>query len=127
MGLRYDFKEARGNLIATVAGHWELEAVSELIDAIVEECTRRNCDRVLADCMEIQIAGRVLEFERFVLGQRIGEKFRNIRFAALFPADQINKFAESIAVGAGAQFLVTHDREEALRWLGERAVDGAGG
>ena len=125
MQVEYKLEEDAGYLAAKVTGEWGLEAAYELIDSLERECRERNCRRALADWLDAEIVGRVLEYERFVVGQRIGSRLRDVRLAILFPAVQINKFAESIAVEAGAEFLVTGDREEALSWLLESSKNEA--
>lgn len=127
MRLEYRFTEANGYLLADVTGEWELQAARGLIDSIAAECRGRNHDRVLADCLHVEVSGFVLDFERFVLGQRVAEKLRHIRMATLFPAEQITKFAESVANQAGATLLVTSNRDEALRWLLEESATGPTG
>ena len=126
MELLYQLEEADGYLAAHVTGEWHLNPVYRLIDALVGECRARNFDCLLVDCLDVEISGMVLEYERYLVGGRLAEKLGTLRLAALFPAEQINKFAESVAVGAGAQVLVTADREEALRWLAQGAPSGSG-
>ena len=117
MQLQYRMEDGEGYLIAKVTGEWTLDAVQELIDALAEDCKARHCNTLLVDCLDVQIEGRVLEFERFVVGRRVGSKLREIKLAALFPPHQINKFAESIAIADGADLFVTGERDEAIRWL----------
>jgi hypothetical protein len=124
--LQYQLEEADGMLLLKVTGEWDVEAMRGVIDAIAVECDQRRCHRVLMDGLALQFAGKVLEFERFLVGQHIAAVLRHVRLAALFPAEQINKFGESIAVKAGAEFLVTSDRDEALRWLAQGSPDAAG-
>jgi hypothetical protein len=124
--LHYQLEEADGMLLLKVRGEWDVDAMRGVIDAIAVECDQRHCHRVLADGLDMEIAGKVLEFERFLVGQHIAAVLRHVRFAALFPAEQINKFGESIAVKAGAEFFVTSDRDEALRWLAQGSPDAAG-
>lgn len=113
-------------LLLDVTGEWEVEAMRGVIDAIAVECDQRRCHRVLADCLAMEIAGKVLEFERFLIGQHIAAVLHHVRLAALFPAEQINKFAESIAVKGGAEFFVSSDRDEALRWLAQGSPNATG-
>jgi len=115
--LDYEFHEEQGYSVAKVTGEWELDAVLELIDSLVKECIARNSDRLLADFLDVTIAGRVLQFERYLVGKHVGATLWHIRLAALLPEHQINKFGESIAREAGVDFLVTGDRDEAIRWL----------
>ena len=117
MELLYQIEEADGYLVAHVTGEWYLDPVYRLIDALVGECRARNFDRVLVDFLDVQISGMVLEYERYLIGGRLAERLQALRLAALVPAEQINKFGESVAVAGGAQVLVTADREEARRWL----------
>jgi hypothetical protein len=113
-------------LLLKVTGEWDVDSMRGVIDAIAVECEQRRCHRVLMDGLDIEIAGKVLEFERFLVGQHIAAVLRHVRLAALFPAEQINRFAESIAVKAGAEFFVSSDRDEALRWLAQGSPDAAG-
>lgn len=117
MPLHYQIAKGTGYLIAKVTGEWELDAVAGLIDALAEDFRTHNCDRALVDCLDVEIEGQVLDFERYITGQRVAEKLRNVRLVTLFPEEQITKFAESVAVKAGAALLVTSDHDEALHWL----------
>jgi hypothetical protein len=126
MPLHYQLEEGDGMLLLKVTGEWDVGAMCGVLDAIVLECNQRHCHRVLADGLDVEIAGKVLEFERFLVGQHIAAVLRHVRLAALFPAEQINKFGESIAVKGGAEFLVTSDRDEALRWLAKDSPDAPG-
>ena len=127
MPLHYQLEEADGMLLLKVTGEWDVDSMRGVIDAIAVECGQRHCHRVLADGLDVEIAGKVLEFERFLVGQHIAAVLRHVKFAALFPAEQINKFGESIAVKGGAEFLVTSDRKEALQWLARGSPDAASG
>ena len=115
--LQYRLEEAQGYFVAKVTGKWDVDAICRLIDAIGRDSSSHSFERILADCLDIEIAGRVMKSERFVVGRHIGETLRHVRLATLFPEEQIDKVAESIAVAAGAEFLVTSSRQEALRWL----------
>lgn len=115
--LQYRLEQADGYYVAKVTGEWDLAAMCQLIDAIGRDSRSHRFERILADCLDVEIAGGVMEYERFVIGRHIGETLRHVRLATLFPAEQINKVAESIALEAGAEFLVTSSRKEALRWL----------
>lgn len=126
MPLQYQLEEADGMLLLKLRGEWDVDSMRDVIDAIAVECEQRRCHRVLADGLHMEIAGKVLEFERFLVGQHIAAVLRHVRMAALMPAEQINKFAESIAVKGGAEFFVTSDRDEALRWLAQGSPDAAG-
>jgi hypothetical protein len=126
MPLHYQLEEANGMLLLKITGEWDVDAMRGVIDAIALECEQRRCYRVLADGLDVKIAGKVLEFERFLVGQHVAAALRQVRLAALFPAEQINKFGESIAVKGGAEFLVTSDRGEALLWLAQGSPDTAG-
>lgn len=126
MELRYKLENADGYLIAKITGEWHVEPTLSLLDALINECQSRNCNRLLADFLQVEIVGIVLSFERYLFGEHLGAKLGSIRLAALFPAEQIDKFAESIAVAAGAEFLVTADRAEAVRWLTDGSAESGG-
>jgi|GEM_PF-4329311 len=106
-----------GLLTLTATGQWSLQKAKSLIDRAAVECEEHSSGRVLVDCLSIEIDGRVLEYERYVLGGYILEKLRGVRLAVLFPPDQINRFAQNIVRGGGSAMLVTSDRDEALLWL----------
>jgi hypothetical protein len=124
--LQYQLEEADGMLLLKVTGEWDVDSMRGVIDAIAVECDQHRCHRVLLDGLALEIAGKVLEFERFLVGQHIAAVLRHVRLAALFPAEQINRFAESIAVKGGAEFFVSSDRDEAIRWLAKGSPDAAG-
>jgi hypothetical protein len=65
----------------------------------------------------IEIDGRLLQFERYVIGERILRRFSTIRLAVLMPEEHINRFVETMVRGAGAQMTGNHDRAEAAAWL----------
>ena len=104
-------------LVFQVTGEWSLEGGRALIDRIAMESEAGGCRRALVDALEIEVAGRVLEYERYVMGGYILSRLAGIRLAVLFPDDQITKFTEGVVRGAGAPLLVTSDRAEAMAWL----------
>ncbi len=120
-GLPVDFDiqvaQRDGLLTVTVTGEWSLANARALVDRVAAECEQRACLRVLVDSLAIQVDGRVLEYERFVLGSYILEKLEGVRLAVLFPEEQINSFTQNLVRGAGSPMLVTSDREEAILWL----------
>ena len=116
-GLEYRFEDAGGLLTVTVTGEWSLEPAKEMIDRVAQECEQRGCRRVLLDALAIEIDGRMLQFERYMIGERIVARLSEIRLAVLMPEEQINRFVETMVRGAGAQMLVTSDRDEAAAWL----------
>ena len=106
-----------GLLTLTVTGEWSLERAKSLIERVASECEKHASGRVLVDCLAIQVDGRVLEYERYVLGGKILDKLEGVRLAVLFPREQINLFTQNIVRGGGRAMLVTSDRDEALLWL----------
>lgn len=117
MRLQYQLEKAGDHLVLNVTGEWQLDAMYELIDAIAGECRKHNCDNVLVNGLAMEIHGLVLEFERFLVGERVADVLQGIKLAAVFPAEQINKFGERIAVKRGAKLFVTSTQDEALQWL----------
>jgi hypothetical protein len=117
MDLQIVFTQRDNLLQFDVTGEWSLEGARALIDRIALESEGNGCRRALVDALQIEVAGRVLEYERYVMGGYILSRLAGIRLAVLFPADQITKFTEGVVRGAGAPMLVTSDRAEALAWL----------
>ena len=79
-------------------------------------CTQHGYTKILADIRSID--RHIPVIEKFELGiflaQVLGSK---IELAILAPELMIDKMGENAAVNRGGRVLVTHDLEEALRWL----------
>jgi hypothetical protein len=112
----YQIEEMADYLLITVTrGRWEIEPMRMVVDRVAAECQARGYRRVLVDTLAL--AGWLRDFDRYLIGQYIAEKLQGVRVANLSRAEVINKFAENVAVNRGAWFLVTSNRELALKWL----------
>ena len=100
----------------TVQGQWVLNEMLALTEVIKDEAMAAGRDRVFIDFTAVE--GRIPELDRYSVGVQIAKIWQSkLRVAILYQADQINKFAENVAVNRGARIFVTWSEADALDWL----------
>lgn len=104
------------HLMLKASGDFDINLILEHMHRVVLKASIENRTRVLIDALSLS-APRA-DFHRYLVGKQLAEVLPpDFRIAVLYPEAHITKLAENAAVNRGAQLLVTHDREEALRWL----------
>ena len=104
-------------LIVEYSGPTDPEHIIPLMQEAALECSRRGCQRILADLRQASTMMSLLD--RFDLGVLGAEMFRGIsQVAIVAPASEDNASSESVAVNRGLSARITADMDEALRWLG---------
>jgi len=120
MAFDVQFNEAGGYITARVSGEWTEDNLKSGIDALAAEARRLGCSRALLDIRDLSRPKS--GYDRFVVGEYIAQVWGpplKLRVAAVAVPDMINKFTEDTAVNRGADFLVTDDMYEAIRWLSD--------
>lgn len=103
-------------LLVTTRGEYDVNFVEAEIPTLIDEAQTAQRTRILIDAMEI--APPKNELDRFLVGRAFAALAPSpYRVAILFPRQWINKLTENTAVNRGLMFLVSGDKEEALRWL----------
>jgi hypothetical protein len=92
------------------------EEIYRCMDALRSEAEQRGCTTAIFDLTAAH--GRTSDMDRFHLGERAAQVFRNgLRVAVVFPAAGITKFGENVAVNRGAKLAVVPDEQAAINWL----------
>jgi len=98
-------------------GQNDVNSLIALMNEVAEACKRENIHKLLADLSNMQ--GEPNFLDRFTLGVSGVWILRGIsKSAIVYRNVESNRFAETVAVNRGLPTLVTHDIEEAKRWLG---------
>jgi len=88
-----------------------------LMEEVARVCSDKNCKKILADLRNAE--GPLNILDRFNLGVVAADMFRGVnQIAIVFRKDETNLFAETVAVNRGLPSKITHDMDEATRWLG---------
>jgi hypothetical protein len=121
MGLDITITEKSGCLFIRAAGHYSLENMKDLFATIVSKSEERGYNHVLLNTNAV--AGSIPELDRFLLGEHAASLWRpKLKMAIVSQPENINKFAENVAVNRGANLQILDDDEKALEWLiGETA------
>jgi hypothetical protein len=101
-------------LLVTTRGEYDVNFIEVQIPTLIDEAQTAKRTRILIDAMDI--APPKTEVDRFLVGQAFAA-LAPYRVAVVYPRQWINKLTENTAVNRGLTFLVSGDKEEALRWL----------
>ena len=94
----------------------EVNALIELMREIAQVCKQQNLTKLLGDLSNM--TGEATILSRFRLGVAAVTIFRGMKkIALIYQNVETNRFAETVAVNRGLPSLITHDIEEARRWL----------
>lgn len=92
------------------------EEIYRCMDTLRSEAELHGCKSAILDLTAAQ--GRTSDMDRFHLGERAAQVFRNgLRVAVVFPVSGITKFGENVAVNRGAKLAVVPDEQSAILWL----------
>ena len=84
---------------------------------ILAECEKERMSKVLVNALEVK-GTNISTMDRFFLGEEISKTFGpKIKIAVAWPAQDINKFAETVALNRGAYIRVMGDINSAEKWL----------
>ena len=121
MDLDITITEKSGCLFIRAAGYYSLENMKDLFATIVSKSEECGYNHVLLNTNEV--AGSIPELDRFLLGEHAASLWRpKLKMAIVSQPENINKFAENVAVNRGANLQILDDDEKALEWLiGETA------
>jgi hypothetical protein len=110
--------ENRGDhLFVEYSGPLTPAELMTLMHEVARVCQEQNCTKILADLRQGE--GEVKIIDRFELGVIAADIFRGMdQVAIVFRPDETNLFAETVAVNRGLPSKITHDMDEARRWLG---------
>jgi hypothetical protein len=120
MAHKLSVDEKPGYLHLTVTGENSPRAVIEYMREVVRACTVRNCWTIL---IEERLSGNRLGMtDVFDIasrgGMELGGRFDRIAYVdALAPANDLMRFAETVAVNRGLPLKVFRTVDDAERWL----------
>ena len=118
--MQWNIEEAPDHLLVTVEGEWLLAPILKMLDEVARESGTRGYDSVLFDCRAV--AGLAAEADKFVIGSRVAARFGKTRVAAVFNTSlRLTQFAARVAENRGGNICVTHEMDEALRYLAGEA------
>ena len=107
---------------ARLSGQWTLDKMEFLLEAILEECGRRNQEDVLIDFTGVGNE-KLSFFERVRMGLgilRLKGKLGKVAVAGPSQLIDREKIGERLARNRGLNLLVFSDLDAAQRWLVER-------
>ena len=121
MGLEITITEESDYLCIRASGHYFLDNMKDLFTTIITKSEELGYNHVLLDINEV--IGDIPELEKYLLGEHAALIWRpKLKMAVIARPENINEFAENVAVNRGANLHVLTGDEEALEWLmGEMA------
>jgi len=94
----------------------DVNSLITLMEEIAEACKKENIRKVLGDLSNM--TGEPNFIDRFKLGIAGVKLLRGLaKIAIIYKQVESNRFAENVAVNRGLPTLITHDIEQAKRWL----------
>ena len=122
MGMMKDFEIIQQDEYVrfNYTGEFSPTAGNQVIDAMIEACSRLQRSKALLDCRKM--AGEIKTLESFMVAD-YGGKMRGFlsKMALVGREDQmlLDSFVENVAVNRGVNLKIFTDFEEALAWLEE--------
>lgn len=99
--------------------HYEFMALPELIKA---RCDKEKIYKVLLMGLDLK-ASDLSTTDKYFLGERFAlELGKKVAIAVVWPAEYIDKFAETVAQNRGGQLFVTGDIKSAEEWLRKEEI-----
>ena len=104
-------------LYFTISGEYDRADFTSYAALIMKECGNQNVHKVLINAL--QVSGTDLSImERYIVGEVVAQLFpSSIKLAVVWPEEDINKFAETVAVNRGVFIRVFPDVAAAEHWL----------
>lgn len=94
----------------------DVNILMSLMEEIGKVCKKENKKKLLIDLRDM--TGEPKFMDRFRLGITAVRVFRGLsKVALVYKKVESNRFAETVAVNRGLSTRITHDMEEAKRWL----------
>lgn len=104
-------------LYFTISGEYNRADFTSYAALILKECGKHDIYKVLVNAL--QITGTDLSImERYIVGEAVAQLFPStIKLAVVWPEEDINKFAETVAVNRGVFVRVFPNIAAAEHWL----------
>jgi hypothetical protein len=116
MGIQTKYIDKKNYLLVEGQGEFDINEVTENLFSLKQEVGGLGRTRIFLDCWNITAPRK--EFDRFLFGKSIAELFPPpFRTALYFREDRTTKVSEAAATNCGANYLVSYDKEELLKWL----------
>lgn len=113
----HSMEKKKEYLYFTISGEYDRADFTSYAALILKECGKQNVHKVLINAL--QVSGTDLSImERYIVGEYIAQLFpSSIKLAVVWPEEDINKFAETVAVNRGVFIRVFPDVAVAEHWL----------
>lgn len=117
MKSRYEFEIKESYLLLNVTGTYDLTELLSLPAGVKARCEEEGIFKVLLNCLSLQNTN-ISTTDRFYLGEKLAQEFKShIILAVVWPARDIDRFAETVALNRGGNMYVTGNYAEAEEWL----------
>jgi len=104
-------------LLFRITGTYDFNEFLALADLIKARCEKEQIYKVLLNCLELK-ASDLSTADRYFLGEKMALELRGrVVIAVVWPAEHIDKFAETVAHNRGGMMFVTGDVQSAEAWL----------
>ena len=112
----YSFEKKNGYLYLVISGEYAMTDFLLYPKLIKEECEKQQVYKVMFDGLSVKGIATVLD--KLLLGKEVAKTLgRKIKIAAVWQAEHITVFFETVAGNRGARVSVFGDVEAAKNWL----------
>jgi len=113
----HSMEKKKEYLYYTISGEYDRADFTSYAALILKECGKQNVHKVLVNALNV--TGTDLSImERYIVGETVAQLFPpSIKLAVVWPEEDINRFAETVAVNRGVFVRVFPDIATAEHWL----------
>lgn len=117
MKSEYTMEKRSNYLYFTLSGEYDKEDFLLYPKLVAAACEKEKIYKVLFNGLNLKNTNPPT-MDRFIVGENIALILAPmIKLAAVWPEEHITKFAETVAVNRGTEFLIVGDLETAIEWL----------
>jgi hypothetical protein len=117
MRSKYSFENRGKYLLLRISGKFDYTEISTYLSMILEECKKEGQDKIMVNMLDMENTA-ISIIERFIIGEKMAEVLkRHLKIAVAFPAENINRLAETVASNRGVDIAVFADINNAEEWL----------
>ena len=117
MKTQFEFEIKEDYLQLNLTGEYDKVKLLSFPVIIKTKCEKEKIFKVLVNGLEIRNSN-LSTADRFFIGEKFGLELRDqIKIAVVWPAKDIDKFAETVALNRGGNMYVVGDYEAAVEWM----------
>lgn len=117
MKSNYHFEKRKDHLYIILSGEYDMDDFKAYPKVVHDICESEKIYKVLVHALDIK-RSNVPTMDRFFIGEEAAKVLgQKIKIAVVWPENDIDKMAETVAVNRGGRMLVTGNVAMAEKWL----------